>query len=260
MCFVILSCGGTSQSKPKDLQDQPKTQSVDQEPVYKYPELLNIDFLTGYFDPESRPDFSAINITYADREGLFMHKEAYDAFIKMYEEAVKEGINFQIRSAARNFNYQRRIWEAKWSGQKILTGGINAKTQIKDPILRAKEIMKYSSMPGTSRHHWGTDIDLNAFENSYFESGEGLKLFNWLEANAARFGFVRPYTAKGESRPHGYEEEKWHWSYHPISKELTHFAASRFKNKELIGFSGAETAEEVKVKEHYILGISKDCF
>ncbi|NJK84501.1 MAG: M15 family metallopeptidase [Saprospiraceae bacterium] len=44
-----------------------------------------------------------------------------------------------------------------------------------NPQERALKILKYSSMPGTSRHHWGTDIDLNSFSNSYFEQGEGKK-------------------------------------------------------------------------------------
>ena len=51
-----------------------------------------------------------------------------------------------------------------------------------DSISAVKEIMKYSSMPSTSRHHWGTDIDLNSLENSYFEKGEGKKYsIGWLQ-------------------------------------------------------------------------------
>ncbi|MFM9004881.1 MAG: D-alanyl-D-alanine carboxypeptidase family protein [Flavobacteriales bacterium] len=43
--------------------------------------------------------------------------------------------------------------------------------------------MKFSSMPGTSRHHWGTDIDLNSVEPSYFLSGKGLLIYQWLSAH-----------------------------------------------------------------------------
>ncbi len=237
-----------------------KAQTAPVEPkVSAYKHLKTVDFLTGNFNPAKHQDFEAIPAKLADRAGMYAHKECLIAFKKMHTAAAKEGINIVIRSAARNFDYQRSIWEAKWSGDRILSGGINAKKQIPEPLARAKEIMKYSAMPGASRHHWGTDLDFNAFENSYFEKGEGLKLFNWLEEHAISFGFGRPYIAKGEDRPNGYEEEKWHWSYLPISTELTQFAADSLTNQDLKGFSGSETASDLQVKEHYILGISNDC-
>ena len=114
-------------------------------------------------------------------------------------------------------------------------------------------------MPGTSRHHWGTDIDLNSFENSWFESGEGLVVYNFLVENAEKFGFCQPYTPKGESRPNGYEEEKWHWSYMPVSGRLTGLAESILRDTAISGFQGAEAAAEIQVVEHYVLGINPDC-
>ena len=38
-----------------------------------------------------------------------------------------------------------------------------------------------------------------------------------VTANASRYGFARPYTA---GRSGGYEEEKWHWSYLPLSRKF----------------------------------------
>jgi LAS superfamily LD-carboxypeptidase LdcB len=111
-------------------------------------------------------------------------------------------------------------------------------------------------MPGTSRHHWGTDIDLNSFSNKWFESGKGLKLFNWLEANAAKYGFCRPYTA---NRPHGYQEEKWHWSYSPLSVPMIKVAQQTLNDQQISGFLGSETAQQIGVVNKYILGISNSC-
>jgi LAS superfamily LD-carboxypeptidase LdcB len=93
----------------------------------------------------------------------------------------------------------------------------NLKTTIKDPAARAKEILKYSSMPGTSRHHWGTDFDINKLTNSYYESGDGKIILDWLTAHASHYGFARPYTA---GRSGGYQEERWHWSYLPLSRKF----------------------------------------
>jgi len=135
----------------------------------------------------------------------------------MYNAAKADGIDLVVRSATRNFSYQRGIWERKWSGKTKLSDGVNAATDITVDRDRAVKIMNYSAMPGASRHHWGTDIDLNSFNNSYFESGTGLKVYKWLEQNAHKYGYCRPYTPKNNGRT-GYEEEKWHWSYTPLSK------------------------------------------
>ncbi len=154
---------------------------------------------------------------YADRGGLYLLNEVYDAFVRMHEAARKDGIRLVIVSATRNFNAQKRIWERKWTGIRRVDGQDLAQT-VPDPIDRARIILRYSAMPGTSRHHWGTDIDINSVENAYFESPEGRKVYAWLAANARDFGFCQPYTAKGNDRPRGYEEEPWHWSYCPIAR------------------------------------------
>lgn len=213
----------------------------------------------GKFIPEEDQAFIHISEEYADRAGMYMRKEAYQSFLKMYEAAQQAGIDLQIRSAARNFDYQKGIWERKWTGETILSTGENAATAFPDSKDRALKILNYSSMPGTSRHHWGTDIDLNNFNNEWFETGKGLRLFQWLQAHAHEYGFCRPYTAKGAERPDGYNEEKWHWSYTPLSDELTDLAETYLKEKMITGFKGSEVAEELEVVKKYVLGINHSC-
>jgi len=108
-------------------------------------------------------------------------------------------------------------------------------------------------------HHWGTDFDINAFNNSYFESGQGLKEYEWLTAHAQEYGFCQPYTPIGKDRPNGYQEEKWHWSYMPLSKTLTEQAGLRITDKIIQGFEGDYTAQALHVVDNYILGINQDC-
>jgi LAS superfamily LD-carboxypeptidase LdcB len=91
--------------------------------------------------------------------------------------------------------------------------------EVKDPLERGRIILKYSSMPGTSRHHWGTEVDLNVLANSYYTAGEGKVLYQWLRDNAGRYGFCQPYT---KGRKGGYDEEMWHWSYVPLAKQFLH--------------------------------------
>ena len=176
----------------------------------------------------------------------------------MYDAAQKAGHTLIIKSATRNFEYQKGIWERKWTGKTLLEGGVNG-AEIENPTARAKKILLYSSMPGTSRHHWGTDIDLNSFNNDYFKNGKGKDLYQWMLANAGSFGFCQPYTAKVDGRT-GYEEECWHWSYMPISKPLTEYSRAYLKNEMIKGFLGSEAALEVDMVNNYVLGINSNCF
>ncbi|MBL0082089.1 MAG: D-alanyl-D-alanine carboxypeptidase family protein [Saprospiraceae bacterium] len=127
-------------------------------------------------------------------------------------------------------------------GHTILEDGSKA-SDIKDELLRAKKILLYSSMPGTSRHHWGTDVDINAFENSWFVSGEGAKLYAWMESNASRYGFCQVYGPINSRRKQGYEEEKWHWSYLPIAQQIQEEVAKKMKTKWIAGFEGSHKGQ-----------------
>lgn len=220
---------------------------------------FSTDYIMGKFDPARHPDFTLIEAKYASREGMYLRKDAYEAFLRMYEAAKKDGVTLTILSATRNFDYQKGIWEGKWTGARAVENGKDASKAYPNPRERALKILEYSSMPGSSRHHWGTDMDLNALNNEHFESGQGLKTYQWLVDNAPGFGFCQPYSPKGENRPYGYNEEKWHWSYLPVARQLTQLAREKMKDEMIQGFKGAETAREIGVVEKYVLGISADC-
>lgn len=255
--YLIIVLGFFACKNQEEVKTVVDTTSVKIEPVTKE-ETIDFDFLQGKFDPSKLADqFIEIDIKHADGKGMFMQREAYDSFKKMFEHAQKDGINLQIRSATRNFDRQKTIWEKKWTGKTILSDGTDA-TNL-DATNRALKILEYSSMPGTSRHHWGTDIDLNAFENSWFESGEGKKLYDWMLDYASDYGYCQPYTPKGNERPDGYNEEKWHWSYMPLSQKYTDLFADHKHKCVIDGFEGAETSQAISVVDKYILGINKAC-
>jgi len=233
------------------MSDQPIAESE------ALPVWITTDYVMGKYEPNAHQDFTLIRAEHADREGMYVRKEAYEAFQKMYDHALKDGHRLIIRSAARNFNYQKGIWERKWKGETILSDGTKA-SDISDRKGRAKKILLYSSMPGTSRHHWGTDIDLNSFNNEYFKQGAGGKIYDWLKTHAATYGFCQPYTDKASGRT-GYEEERWHWSYQPIAKDLTRYSKEHLSNQMITGFLGDEAAQEIDVVTNYILGISSVC-
>ena len=233
--------------------------STDQETTLaKSVPMKSIEEVMGKFDPKQHQDFVIVDKKFADQSGRLMHKDAYTAFIEMWEQAKADGINLKIKSATRNFDYQKGIWERKWTGERLV-GGQNLDKTMHNHHDRALKILEYSSMPGTSRHHWGTDIDINAFENSYFENGQGKNEYDWLVSNAPTYGFCQPYTARGEERPNGYNEEKWHWSYLPVANEYLLQAKTNMNDKMISGFKGSETAVGIGVVEKYILGINKAC-
>jgi LAS superfamily LD-carboxypeptidase LdcB len=201
--------------------------------------------------------FAQIPGSIANKEGMYMRKEALAAFQKMRKAAAQDGITLRIMSAARSFNHQKRIWEGKWNGTRLVEGK-NMKTTFPDFAERARFIMKYSSMPGTSRHHWGTDIDINSFSPEYFNAGRGQKEYQWLVDNAHKFGFCQTYTEKGKERPHGYEEEKWHWTYMPIAKPLLMFFRNNITAADMHGFDGAGSIPFEEVQK-YVFEVSKEC-
>jgi zinc D-Ala-D-Ala carboxypeptidase len=218
--------------------------------------ILNLDYVMGRFDPATRSDFTIIDSPYADKAGMYMRKDAYQAFLAMYRHALKDGVQLQIKSATRNFYAQKTIWEAKWTGERLLEGGENLAETTPDPKERAIKILRYSSMPGSSRHHWGTDVDFNNLENHWWVEGRGLDIYKWLQHNASVYGFCQPYT---EGRPYGYFEERWHWSYMPVSTKLTKYAKEHMKNEMIDGFLGSETAPMIDIVNRYVLGINEDC-
>lgn len=217
-------------------------------------------YLTGRFKAEEFADMVVVPSSYTDGDGTYyMHRVALDSFKVMHAAAQEDGVNLVIVSAFRNFSRQKAIWEAKWNGQRLIEGNKNAETEYPDPATRALAILRYSSMPSTSRHHWGTDIDLNRLNNAYFSSGEGLEVYNWLLENAHQYKFCQPYTEKGDQRPTGYEEEKWHWSFLPIAQPLTEYAREYLDPAMIKGFKGAEVADSIGVIENYVLGINNAC-
>ena len=216
-------------------------------------------YLRGRFDPAVNDSFVRVADRYTDGDPYLLHHDTYVAFERMHAAARADGVTLRIVSATRNFDRQRQIWEAKWAGRRLLEGKEKANEVYPDAADRARAILRYSSMPGTSRHHWGTDIDINALNNGYFESGEGKRVYNWLVTNAATHGFCQPYTEKGPDRPVGYEEERWHWSYLPLATQLTDYARARMTNEEIGGFEGAEAAGRIDVIGNYVLGINEAC-
>ena len=149
-------------------------------------------------------------------EKVLLQDEVYQAFLAMQKAALKDGIWIEIVSGYRSFERQRNIWNRKY--EYYVNRGLS-------PQESMKRIIEYSTIPGTSRHHWGTDVDIidkNAkrpndvlVEKNYEVSGAYEPLKNWMDSHAEEFGFALVYTNILERK--GFKYEPWHFSYKAIS-------------------------------------------
>ncbi|MCG9746379.1 M15 family metallopeptidase [Shewanella sp. Isolate8] len=164
--------------------------------------------------------------TLVDHQGHRLAPESAAQLTKMQGAAASDGINIAICSSYRDFNRQLGIWNAKASGKRPVLDAasrpMDIETLSENELLDA--ILRWSALPGMSRHHWGTDLDLfdaNAIsrasleliDSEYQVGGPCHGLHQWLVAHAADFGFYFPYQA-GLS---GVSPEPWHLSYYPLA-------------------------------------------
>jgi LAS superfamily LD-carboxypeptidase LdcB len=149
-----------------------------------------------------------------------LRKEAGDAFVKMRAEALKVGINMYSQSSFRSYDRQNGIWTRKYN--RFVGQGLQPKAAI-------NKIIEYSTIPGTSRHHWGTDLDIidkskpipadPLLARHSQKGGVYAKMYDWLQEHAETFGFYEVYTNDHDTRK-GFHYEPWHYSYKPLSQEM----------------------------------------
>lgn len=162
--------------------------------------------------------------------GYLVHQEIIDDLEKLITQAKKDiNADLSITSSFRDFYRQQSIWNLKASGKRKV---MNDQEEVIDPAKHSKEkflkfILRFSAIPGLSRHHWGTDIDifdsskmeksqLKLIASEYEADGPCSELSQWLNENIqsqSSFGFFKPYAIDLG----GIAVEQWHISYSPLS-------------------------------------------
>ncbi|MFK7834011.1 MAG: M15 family metallopeptidase [Winogradskyella sp.] len=242
LVLMLLNCKDSS--KTVSLKTIAKGEvdivKVEQKPITSISETL----VLGKFDYKTDSTFVKVSPEHSTKT-IYLNQHVYDAFLQMHQAAQNDGIDLIILSGTRNFKEQKTIWERKWQTYSEL-----------EPLHRAQKILEYSAMPSSSRHHWGTDLDLNSLSNSYFSSGKGKTIYNWLNTNANDYGFYQVYINKNDGRT-GYNLEKWHWSYLPLASDYLDFYNAHIKVTDITGFKGAVLAEELNIITNYVNGIAE---
>jgi LAS superfamily LD-carboxypeptidase LdcB len=134
----------------------------------------------------------------------------------------------QRRSSFRDFERQVTIWNSKFRGERTVYDAAGAPLAILEmaPPERVDAILLWSAVPGASRHHWGTDIDLidraaidlgyqvELRDAEYAADGPFARLAEWLSRNAAKHGFFQPFRGALS----GVAAEPWHFSYAAVAE------------------------------------------
>ncbi len=151
-------------------------------------------------------------------------------FLHLRNDARVAGFDLHILSGFRAFDRQSSIWNRKATGELAVLDSRAVPLDIAH--LNERElvyaILRWSALPGASRHHWGTDIDVydeNTRPREYDielipeeveAGGMFAPLHEWIDERISAgtaHGFFRPYD---EDRQ-GVAPERWHLSHAPVA-------------------------------------------
>jgi LAS superfamily LD-carboxypeptidase LdcB len=170
------------------------------------------------------------SVAEAESLGAQVHGGVVAPFRRLQAEARTAGFDLAILSGFRSFDQQLAIWNRKATGKRAVLDS----DAVPVDITRLSErdlvfaILRWSALPGASRHHWGTDLDI--YDLAARPAGYEIELIPaevnpggmfgplhaWLDARIASgtsFGFFRPY----DQDRGGVAPERWHLSYAPVA-------------------------------------------
>ena len=186
---------------------------------------LTPDMLTG----KSREHL--LNLPTPHSPHHFLQAQAINAFQGLQQSAVKHGFNLQPASSFRDFARQQLIWNGKFNGERKVHDDVGNALDLSrlDDWQKSQAILRWSALPGASRHHWGTEIDI--FDPDLLPQGQSLQLEPWeyekggyffelsefLSENLPHFDFNLPFMQMPAEKKIG--REPWHISYMPLAEK-----------------------------------------
>ncbi len=209
----------------------------------------------------------------ADALGVRAHREVVEPFRRLQSDARREGFDLQVLSGFRSFADQLSIWNRKTSGQLAVLDSDAAPLDIRK--LSERElvfaILRWSALPGASRHHWGTDLDvydaaakpdgydIELIPEEVDSGGMFGPLHDWLDARMATNDgceFYRPYD---EDRQ-GVAPERWHLSHVPVAAgylaQLTPDVLRTALSAADMGLNNVVLAHLDEIYERYVINVA----
>lgn len=165
--------------------------------------------------------------------GALVHVDVLPSLQRLRARAKSAGFELAIASSFRDFDRQLLIWQEKIEGKRPVYDKAGALLEVgamaDDEILSA--ILRWSALPGVSRHHWGTDLDIfdasaigadyrvQLVPEEYLVGGPFFEFSQWLNQQISDGdceGFYLPYQQDGA----GVAPEPWHISCAPVAKQF----------------------------------------
>ena len=181
-------------------------------------------YLTGDFSPEG------VLVAYNDSTGVsgrLLRLEVAAALERMarsYAETSAAAAHpLVIKVGWRSQQGQLAMWNDRFLGTVPMSVPVDGKT----PRERVEIIARYLSPPGSTRHHWGTDVDIGV-------GPDFAPLQEWLSANVARHGFCFPYNDRALRGNLGLLQENWHLSFTPLASAYRREWLRRYETHELV--------------------------
>ena len=132
----------------------------------------------------------------------------YPDLQKMFDDARAAGLQLFVRDGYRTGDEQKAIMNDKIAAYE--TEGYSKK--------EAKALAKtYVAEPGTSEHELGLSVDINAESSGASQDA----VYEWLDENAYKYGFIKRYPAD-KTDITGIDNEPWHYRYvgYEAAKEM----------------------------------------
>lgn len=165
-------------------------------------------------------------------QGVALAPDCWQALEHLRSAAAQAGFDLCIASGFRSFDRQLHIWNAKARGERPVHDDSGAALPMLElsPQQQLQAILRFSALPGASRHHWGSDLDI--YDRAAMPGGYQLQLTPgevaddglfaamhcWLDeqiSNGSAAGFYRPYA--GDTG--GVAPERWHLSFAAMALE-----------------------------------------
>lgn len=150
------------------------------------------------------PDDYKVELTELSN-GQKVDSRIYPDLQNMFDDMRSEGFKPLVMSGYRTIDYQ----------STLLQDEINKyKAQGFSQTEAEKEAEGWVAVPGTSEHHLGLAVDINSDidVNNPDSTAAEQALYQWLEDNAYRYGFILRYPP-GKEGITGVNYEPWHYRY-----------------------------------------------
>ena len=156
--------------------------------------------------PDNYDSIIKTKLVYTGDREYYMDERMADYMIRMISDAKKDGVNLELVSAYRTFEYQQQNFD-KSVQDRIDNRGMTYDEAYEDT---KKEV----AMPGESEHNAGLSADIMSDEYSSLDDDgfKNTKAYKWLTANAANYGFILRYPTE-KSDYTGIIYEPWHYRF-----------------------------------------------